>query len=54
MFNQLKNERKMNKEERKTGYQIKNLLLLLREETRKDYLKMEIDRLLKELEKSLD
>lgn len=44
----------MTKEERKTSYQIKNLLLLLREETRKDYLKMEIDRLLKELEKSLD
>lgn len=44
----------MTKEERKTSYQIKNLLLLLREETKKEYLKMEIDRLLKELEKSLD
>lgn len=43
----------MTKEERKTAYQVINLLLIFKEETKKDYLKQEVDRLVEELERSL-
>ena len=52
MFNPLK-KTSMTKEERKTAYQVINLLLIFKEETKKDYLKQEVDRLVEELEKSL-
>lgn len=46
--------KRVTKEEKKTAYQVINLLEIFKRETSKEYLKDEAERLIRELEKGLD